>query len=113
MQIQILQMIEGAKKATGLTVIIDVFRAFSLECYLFDRGVQKIIAVGELEEAYRLKEEDSSRILIGERKGRICEGCDYGNSPSQTVKGDLRERRSSIRPVPAHKELPMPHRQKN
>ncbi len=89
MQIQILQMIEGAKKATGLTVIIDVFRAFSLECYLFDRGVQKIIAVGELEEAYRLKEEDSSRILIGERKGRICEGCDYGNSPSQTVKGDF------------------------
>ena len=46
MQVQILQMIEGAKKATGLTVIIDVFRAFSLECYLFDRGVQDV-AVGE------------------------------------------------------------------
>ena len=90
MQVQILQMIEGAKKATGLTVIIDVFRAFSLECYLFDRGVQKIIAVGELEEAYRLKEEDPSRILIGERKGKICEGCDYGNSPSQTIGGDFK-----------------------
>ena len=34
MEIRILELIEGAKKAEGLTVIIDVFRAFSLECYL-------------------------------------------------------------------------------
>ena len=31
--INILHLIEGAKPAKGLTVIIDVFRAFSLECY--------------------------------------------------------------------------------
>ena len=31
MKIEILECIEGAKKAEGLTVIIDVFRAFSLE----------------------------------------------------------------------------------
>ena len=31
MKIQILECIEGAKKAKGLIVIIDVFRAFSLE----------------------------------------------------------------------------------
>ena len=28
MEIRILELIEGAKKAEGLTVIIDVFRAF-------------------------------------------------------------------------------------
>lgn len=28
-------LIDGAKQAEGLTVIIDVFRAFSLECYLY------------------------------------------------------------------------------
>lgn len=38
MEIRILELIEGAKKAEGLTVIIDVFRAFSLECYLYARG---------------------------------------------------------------------------
>ena len=37
MEIRILELIEGAKKAEGLTVIIDVFRAFSLECYLYAR----------------------------------------------------------------------------
>ena len=35
MEIRILELIEGAKKAEGVTVIIDVFRAFSLECYLY------------------------------------------------------------------------------
>ena len=33
MQINILQFVEGAKKAQGIVVIIDVFRAFSFECY--------------------------------------------------------------------------------
>ena len=32
MEIQILELIEGARAARGLTVIIDVFRAFTLEC---------------------------------------------------------------------------------
>ncbi len=31
--VNILHLIEDAKQAKGLTVIIDVFRAFSLECY--------------------------------------------------------------------------------
>ena len=30
MNIKILQLIEGAKQATGLAVIIDVFRAFTV-----------------------------------------------------------------------------------
>ena len=34
-KIKILHLIDGAKQAEGLTVIIDVFRAFSLECYLY------------------------------------------------------------------------------
>ncbi len=89
MQIQILQMIEGAKKARGLTVIIDVLRAFSLECYLFDRGAKEIIAVGALEEAYQVKKEHPDYVLIGERMGKICAGCDYGNSPSQTAAADF------------------------
>lgn len=56
MKIRILQLIEGAKKAQGLTVIIDVFRAFSQACYVFNNGVERIIPVGSLETAYGLKE---------------------------------------------------------
>lgn len=83
MQINIFEFIEGAKKARGLTVVIDVFRAFSLECYLFQNGASRIFPIGDLEKAYRLKRENPSYILIGERKGVQCEGTDYGNSPSQ------------------------------
>lgn len=84
MDIRILELIEGAKRAEGLTVIIDVFRAFSLECYLYARGAKEILPVGDINRAFALKREDESRVLIGERGGKKCEGCDFGNSPSQT-----------------------------
>jgi len=82
MQIQILQLIEGAKKARGLTVVIDVFRAFSLACYLIDQGAKEVIPVGNINDAYKLKEHNPEFLLIGERDERIPEGFDYGNSPS-------------------------------
>ena len=86
MEIEILQLIEGAKQAKGLTVIIDVFRAFSLACYLTDQGAEKIIPVGNIDIAYKLKKENPDYILIGERNERIAEGFDFGNSPTH-VKG--------------------------
>lgn len=54
-KINILHLIEGAKQAEGLTVIIDVFRAFSLECYLYDMGVKEIRPVGTIDEAFSLR----------------------------------------------------------
>lgn len=82
MEINILRYIEGAKQAEGLTVIIDVFRAFSLECFLYDRGTALIHPVGSIEEAWALKRVHPAYVLIGERRGRKCEGFDFGNSPS-------------------------------
>ena len=86
-EVEILYYIEGAKKARGLTVIIDVFRAFSLECYLYEMGVSKIHPIGSIEEAFEMKKNFQNSILIGERRGKMCEGFDYGNSPS-TVDGE-------------------------
>ena len=60
MNIKIFQAIEGAKKATGLTVIIDIFRAFSVEAYCFAKEAEKIIPVSDSDIAYRLKEEISN-----------------------------------------------------
>lgn len=80
--IRILHLIEGAKQARGLTVIIDVFRAFSLECYLTAMGAGSIRPVGTLEEAFAHRERDPQCLLIGERGGKKCEGFDFGNSPS-------------------------------
>lgn len=90
--INILHLLEGAKQAEGLTVIIDVFRAFSLECYLYDMGVKLIRPVGTLEEAFSLRNRIQNSILIGERHGKKCDGFDYGNSPSSISKQDVTEK---------------------
>ncbi len=90
-KVNILRLIEGAKQAEGLTVIIDVFRAFSLECYLYDMNVAEIRPIGSVEDAFALKKVMPDSVLIGERDGKKCEGFDFGNSPStvlpEAVKG--------------------------
>ncbi|MBW2450204.1 MAG: 2-phosphosulfolactate phosphatase [Deltaproteobacteria bacterium] len=82
MHIDILNLIEGAKQAQGLTVIIDVFRAFSTACYVVRNGAGQIIPVGDVELAYKLKEENPDYVLMGERQGKMLPGFDYGNSPT-------------------------------
>ncbi|MBP5212569.1 MAG: 2-phosphosulfolactate phosphatase [Pyramidobacter sp.] len=84
MNVQILELLEGAKRARGLAVVIDVFRAFSLEAWLFARGAKVIYAVGAEETARAMKAERPDAVLIGERGGKILPGFDFGNSPSQT-----------------------------
>jgi 2-phosphosulfolactate phosphatase len=83
MNIQILQLVDGAKQARGLAVVIDVFRAFSTACYATGQGAEKIIAVGDLDTAFSLKKKHPEYILMGERDEKIVSGFDFGNSPSQ------------------------------
>ncbi|MCX7786641.1 MAG: 2-phosphosulfolactate phosphatase [Spirochaetes bacterium] len=83
MKIQILHLVEGARNAIGLTVVIDVFRAFSTACFLKANGAERIIPIADLDLAYRIKREHPSFVLIGERGGIMQPGFDYGNSPVQ------------------------------
>lgn len=90
MNIEILQLIEGAQKARGLTVVIDVFRAFTVESYAMAAGAEKILPVGSIDRAYALKNEHPEYLLMGERGGKKCPGFDFGNSPSQLRSVDLK-----------------------
>ena len=89
MNIKILHMVEGAKEATGIAVIIDVFRAFTVEAYIMNNGAKKLIPVGDMQIAYDYKEKDGNCVLIGERHGKILPGFDFGNSPSQIKNVDF------------------------
>ena len=82
MEIRILELLEGARNARGVTVIIDVFRAFSLEPFLIDQGAEALYAVETVETAWAMKERDPEIVLMGERHGRKLDGFDYGNSPA-------------------------------
>lgn len=92
MNIKMLQLLEGARQATGVTVIIDVFRAFTVEAYAMSSGAKMIIPVGDKQVAYNLKVENPDYILIGERHGKILPGFDYGNSPSQIENVNLKDK---------------------
>jgi 2-phosphosulfolactate phosphatase len=89
MQIKVTDFISGAAEAQGLVVVIDVFRAFSLAAHAFARGAARIIPVGALEDAFRLKASLPDALLIGERYARPVPGADCGNSPTQLETFDL------------------------
>ena len=93
MDIRIFHLIEGARQAEGLTVIIDVFRAFSMECYLYAAGAREVRPVGSVEETFAWKERDPDCVLVGERHGRRIKGCDLGNSPSSVDPAMIRGKR--------------------
>jgi 2-phosphosulfolactate phosphatase len=89
MNVRILHLASGAEKARGLAVIIDVFRAFSLVGYIFDRGASRIIATGDVAQAFELRQKYPACILIGERHARKISGFDFGNSPTEILDADL------------------------
>lgn len=81
MRIKRLSLVGGAEKAEGLTVIIDVFRAFTTAAYVMANGAAKIHPVESVEEAFKLKNKNPSWVLMGERGGERIPGFDFGNSP--------------------------------
>jgi 2-phosphosulfolactate phosphatase len=89
MKIEILEFVEGAKNAKGVAVIIDVFRAFSVACYAFDAGAVRVIATGNVEDAFALKKQYQNAVLVGERDEKKIRGFDFGNSPTEIIKADL------------------------
>ena len=81
MRIKRLSLVDGAKQATGLAVVIDVFRAFTTDAYVMGNGAERIYPVEKVEEAFTLKNQHPDWVLIGEREGKQVPGFDYGNSP--------------------------------
>jgi 2-phosphosulfolactate phosphatase len=89
MKIKILEFIEGAEAAKGFTVIIDVFRAFTVACYAYDSGASHIIATGNVTDAIELGKRYKHAVLAGERDEKRIEGFDFGNSPTEILKSNL------------------------
>lgn len=88
-EVKRLSLISGAKQARGLTVIVDVFRAFTTAAYVMANGAERIYPVGSLGEAFELKRLNPGWVLMGERGGERVEGFDYGNSPHEVSAVDF------------------------
>lgn len=89
MRVGILQGIEGARRAKGLTVVIDVFRAFTVAPFVIAGGAARVVPVAEERLARDLKQRDPSILLMGERGCVKLPGFDFGNSPTEVEHADF------------------------
>lgn len=81
---------DNCHAATGLVVVIDVIRAFSNAAYAFSVGAESITLVSGVEEALALKAQIPGALVMGEVGGLPPPGFDFGNSPTEIVRQDLR-----------------------
>lgn len=89
MEVVLDSLIEGAQRARGTVVVIDVFRAFTTEAIAFSRGAEKIVLVPSAEDALRLRDERVVDLCVGEVHGITPDGFDFNNSPYEMSKADL------------------------
>jgi 2-phosphosulfolactate phosphatase len=90
MKSEIRHGLTGAEAASGVVVIIDVFRASNTILMLLARGASSVIPVNKVEEAFDLRKEHPEYLLAGERQGIKIDGFDMGNSPHEAVQMDLK-----------------------
>jgi 2-phosphosulfolactate phosphatase len=81
MEIAIESLLEGAARAAGTVVVIDVFRAFTCAAVALANGASRITLAGSVEEALWLREHGAGEVCMGEVDGRMPPGFDFGNSP--------------------------------
>ena len=84
--------VEGARTATGVVVVIDVIRAFSVSAYAFAGGARECLLVPTVEEARALAEETPDAVVSAEVDTLPIEGIAISNSPTQIIQADLRGR---------------------
>ena len=89
MKIKMDSLLDGARNAEGIVLIIDVFRAFTTASVAFARGAEKIVLVAEVEEALALFKMGVGDLCIGEVGGVKPEGFHLGNSPFEMSTADV------------------------
>ena len=70
-----------------VVVVIDVLRATTAICAGMANGVKTIIPVASIEEALEYRQR--GYIVAAERKGKVVEGFDLGNSPYSWINPEL------------------------
>ena len=82
-------LLEGARRARGTVIIVDVFRAFTTAAVAFSGGAKQIVLVAEVEEALALRDQGVGEICMGEVGGKRPRGFDFGNSPYDISRADV------------------------
>ena len=79
-----------AENCQGITVIIDVIRAFTACHAAFESGVKQILLARNIDDAFTLKQNIAGDVyLAGEINALPIEGFDFGNSPNELTQASL------------------------
>ena len=82
-----------AHLARGIGVVIDVLRAFTTAAYAFNAGAISIFPVSDIGEALELKALYPDALTMGEDQGYKPECFDFGNSPGEISRINLKGKR--------------------
>ena len=73
----------------SIVVVVDVLRATSTMCIAFEKGIEKMIPVSNVEEALEYRSTNPDYVLAAERNGAPVRGFDFGNSPQSYLDHDM------------------------
>ena len=92
MDVRVDSLLEGAARAEGTAVVVDVYRAFTTAAVAFSGGAERIVLVREIEDAPDLRDSGVGELCIGEVGGIKPDGFDFGNSPYEFSRPEFRGR---------------------
>ena len=82
----------------GITVVIDVIRAFTTSHHAFRKGLRCIWPVASAEQAFALRDEHlPDALLAGEVEALPIPGFDFGNSPWEIDQAELQDKELILR----------------
>jgi 2-phosphosulfolactate phosphatase len=84
--------VEGARVATGIVVVIDVLRAFTVSAFALAGGARECLLVSSVDEARGLAASTPNSLISAEVDGLPVTGIDISNSPTQISAAELRGR---------------------
>lgn len=84
--------VEGAERARGTAIVIDVIRAFTVSAYALHGGARCCRLVRDVAEARRLAGDIPGSVVSAEEDGLPIPGIPISNSPTQIATTDLRGR---------------------
>ena len=87
---------EGCQWARGheaVAVVVDALRASATITVLLQQGASEVLVVKEVSEASAYRDAHPDTLLIGERGGLKVDGFDFGNSPTEIQRSDVRGKR--------------------
>ena len=90
--IQRLTGMDGARRARGVVVVIDVLRSFTVSAYAFAGGASECLLVSTIAEARALHDRIPRSLICAEEDALPVPGIAISNSPTQINVADVKDR---------------------